>query len=79
MRQSTISRRELRSSDVRGSMRDARRQRIRDAWSPAERSARAEAAQQRREDLARLLFGAPALEIWAVGAPGDDDLARLAG
>ena len=71
MRHSTTPRRET--------PRDARRQKIRESWSPSERRARAEAARRRREDLARLLFGAPELEIWAVGAPGDDDLARLAG
>jgi hypothetical protein len=59
--------------------RDSRRREIQANWSPAERRARADAGRQRRRQLAELLIDPAEQEIWAVGAPGSDDLPRLAG
>jgi hypothetical protein len=61
------------------SSRASRRQDIQDRWSADERRARAEAGRRRRQQLARMLEEAWEPEIWAVGAPGDEDLPRLAG
>lgn len=63
----------------RNSNRQARRQEIQAQWSADERSARAAAGRRRQEQLAQLLFDQAEPEIWAVGAPCDRDLSRLAG
>jgi hypothetical protein len=59
--------------------RASRRQEVQDLWSADERRARAEAGKRRRQQLVRILEEAWEPEIWAVGAPGDEDLPRLAG
>ena len=48
-------------------------------WSPAERRARASEGRRRREQLFGIIACPTEPEIWAVGAPGNDDLPRLAG
>ncbi len=48
-------------------------------WSPDERRARAAEGHRRRQQLFTLISCPAEPEIWAVGAPGDDDLPRLAG
>jgi hypothetical protein len=59
--------------------RTSRRQEIQDQWSDDERRARAAAGRRRRQELVQMLEEAWEPEIWAVGAPGDEDLSRLAG
>jgi hypothetical protein len=53
---------------------------IQSQWSPQERRRRAETGRRLRNEFIRRLIDIPAEpEIWAVGAPGDEDLQRLAG
>lgn len=61
------------------SSRETRRREIQANWSPEERRARAAAGRRRQEKLAEMLHDPCDQEIWAVGAPGSDDLSRLAG
>jgi hypothetical protein len=49
-------------------------------WSSDERRQRAEEGRRRRQQLFDLLTSSSSEpEIWAVGAPADDDMRRVAG
>jgi hypothetical protein len=58
-------------------------QRVRDiraAWTSRERCQRAREGRHRFQEFLGLIAGSPSeSEIWAVGAPTDTDLKRLAG
>lgn len=52
---------------------------IRGQWSPQERRQRAEEGRRLRgEFVRRIVESQYEPEIWAVGAPGDEDLQRIA-
>ena len=52
---------------------------IQSAWSPSERSRRAEEGRRRIVEFSRMIGVATEFELWAVGAPMLDDVRRLSG
>jgi hypothetical protein len=52
---------------------------IQSAWSPGERSRRAEEARRRIVEFSRMIGVATDADLWAVGAPALDDVRRLSG